>query len=112
MIMEIFTKGPLARAIATMIVEKLIAYGYIKQGDTSDAVRDTLTIIDFVVTLLILLIWQWRAHHPAKAQVDITMPITEDEALNVEKSQRRLKDILDTVAKKVVGKFIEKKPQQ
>lgn len=94
--------------IAVLIVEKLIKWGYLAQGDYTQGVNDAINIIDFLVTVAALLIWQWRAHHPAKAQLDIDMPITEEDKAVQEK---RIKKFTNQV-KALFAKYFLEKPQQ
>lgn len=79
------SRSPFARMLAVLVVEYLIRKGFIASEDASQAVEDAVNIIGFVAMTVTLLIWQWRTHHPAKAHLDVQMPVTPQEVQQIEK---------------------------
>jgi len=82
--------SPFARMLAVFAVESLIAKGILKPDDASKAVEDIINVIGFVAMVLTLLIWQWRAHHPAKAHLDVSMPISGETQVQQAQTRRSI----------------------
>ncbi len=111
-----FSKSPLARMLAVLLIEYLIRKGFIAQEDLSQAVDDAVNIIGFVAMTLTLLIWQWRTHHPAKAHLDVEMPTTVQDQVQIDQTTTAAKLSLNQLLKKLAGIFTTPKtpvpPQQ
>lgn len=103
----IILRSPLTRMLATLIIEYLIRKGFLAQGDLSQSVDDAINIIGFIAMTLTLLIWQWRAHHPAKAQLDVELPMEDATPQQIADTKRGISNFLE----KILSKFIERPPQ-
>lgn len=103
---EFVTKSPFARMLAAIVVEYLIKLGFLSQGDYSQAVLDAIEIINFLAICATLLIWQWRAHHPAKTQLDVSIPITEENTKQAEKTKRSFLSALEVLLRRSVQKVV------
>ncbi len=111
MIMNLFTSSPFSRMLAVLLIEYLARKGFIAEGQVSQAVEDAVNIISFVAMVITLVIWQWRAHHPAKARLDVVMPLTEQPQTTEEARVRSVKlTKIFQMIKELI--FVPKTPQQ
>ena len=108
----VFLRSPLVRMVLIVLAEKLAALGWIAYGDVSQFVEDAINIISFLGVVVYLAIYQWRTHHPAKAQLEeVLPPVTPEEVAQVESSKRSLNTMLKALIDKIVV-VTPKTPQQ
>jgi hypothetical protein len=107
MFIGMFTKSPLTRAIAVFFIEYAVVKGWIKAEDHTQAVEDAMSIIGYIAMAITLLIWQWRSHHPAKTEIDMTLPMSESDVKAVEKTRGNLV----AAVKQYFEKLLIQKPQ-
>lgn len=103
----LIARSPLVRLVAVAIADFLAAKGIIAAGDVSQVVEDMINIISFLGFIIYLAVWQWRSHHPAKAQIEVEVPTTPEDI----KSHITAKERVNEAMKKVLDKFFET-PQQ
>lgn len=98
----LLARSPLARMLAVLIGEYLVRKGFIAEGDLSASVEDIVNIIGFIAMVATLLIWQWRAHHPAKAQVDAALSVTPGEEQQLKEATSTLTNLIGQVKRAFV----------
>lgn len=104
----VLVRSALVRAVGLAIANFLAAKGFIEFSHVSQVAEDIIYVLSFVAGAAYLGIWQWRHTHPAKAHLDVVLPVAEGEAQHVEAIRRDVLTTLRGFIHRIADALVEK----